>query len=157
MSYRGLGQTQGVSFPPGYSLAGNCDAAGNPTGYATDTYLILTPTGTQCLTTAQMLANWPATPAQLSTPMANPITVPAGYVPPAATGAKSFPVATGGPVMCTTPQCLADMAALNAGAGSGSAAIAASNPLGSMMAWIQANPLLAAAIGLGAVLVLTKL
>jgi hypothetical protein len=129
MSYvrtsRGLGAS---GFPPGVSIAGSCDpATGAPSGYQTGYYYLETPTGNRCLTDAAISALYPVDPT--------PQLVPGpGYIPnqslpaavnqtPAAKAAAAAILAAGGtlpsfaasPVVCNTPQCQADMEALNSG------------------------------------------
>jgi len=135
---RGLGDTGGL--PVGYSISGSCDpATGLPTGNQTGFYVLAGPGGNQCLTDAAISALYPANLAPVAAPGS------AASVP--------LPVLTGTPALCTTSQCLADAASLNAatgGAAPAPATVAAPSLVSSIMTWIQANPLLAAGLGVGA-------
>lgn len=71
MLERGIGQA--VSFPAGYSLAGSCSTSGSPLDPSYQ-YAVQTPAGVdQCMTWAQIVAQWPGSPA--------PATQPANYIP----------------------------------------------------------------------------
>lgn len=117
---RGMGDSTGaVSLPTGYSIAGWCDpASGNASGNNTGSYLISTPTGIQCMPWSQVLAQWPATPQQLSPPppaaaltapvsgptlkVSNdpvPVVTPINVTMPTNTPAGTVPV----PIVNTTP------------------------------------------------------
>lgn len=133
----------GAGLPVGVSIAGSCDPAtgmssGNQTGY----YLLAGPNGSQCLTDAQISAMYPT--GDLVVAMAPGTT----------------PVLTATPAPCTTSQCLADAASLNAATGGAAPAappVAAPSFLGSIMTWIEANPLLAVGLGVGAFLLAKEL